>query len=69
MVVVHEGPNTFGVGAELTAIVNENAFLNQEAPVVRVTGFDTIVPLPRGEHHYIISPEKIYYGIQKSVKF
>lgn len=69
MVVVHEGPNTFGVGAELTAIVNENAFLNQEAPVVRVTGFDTIVPLPRGEHHYIISPEKIYYGIQKSLKF
>lgn len=69
MVVVHEGPNTFGVGAELTAIVNEEAFLNQEAPVVRVTGFDTIVPLPRGEHHYIISPEKIYYGIQKSVKF
>lgn len=69
MVVVHEGPNTFGVGAELTAIINEEAFLNQEAPVVRVTGFDTIVPLPRGEHHYIISPEKIYYGIQKSIKF
>jgi len=69
MVVVHEGPNTFGVGAELTAIVNEEAFLSQEAPVVRVTGFDTIVPLPRGEHHYIITPEKIYYGIQKSMKF
>lgn len=69
MVVVHEGPNTFGVGAELTAIVNEEAFLSLEAPVVRVTGFDTIVPLPRGEHHYIISPEKIYYGIQKSVKY
>jgi pyruvate dehydrogenase E1 component beta subunit len=69
LVVVHEGPTSFGVAAELTAIVNEDAFLSLEAPVKRVTGFDTIVPLPRGEHHYIISPEKIYYEMMKTVKF
>jgi pyruvate dehydrogenase E1 component beta subunit len=69
LVVVHEGPTTFGVAAEISAMVEEDVFQHLEAPVTRVTGFDTIVPLPRGEHHYIISPEKIYYGIQKSVRY
>ncbi len=69
VVIVHEEPLTFGTGAELTAIINEEAFLNLEAPVSRVAGFDTIVPLPKGEPHYIISPEKIYYHILKTMKF
>lgn len=69
VVIAHEEPLTFGTGAELTAIINEDAFLSLEAPVNRVAGFDTIVPLPRGEHHYIISPEKIYYNILKTMKF
>ncbi len=69
VVIAHEEPLTFGTGAELTAIINEEAFLSLEAPVNRVAGFDTIVPLPRGEHHYIISPEKIYYNILKTMKF
>lgn len=69
VVIVHEEPLTYGTGAELTAIINEDAFLHLEAPVNRVGGFDTIVPLPRGEHHYIISPEKIYYNILKTMKF
>lgn len=69
LVVVHEGPTTFGVAAEISAMVEEDVFQHLEAPVTRITGFDTIVPLPRGEHHYIISPEKIYYGIQKSVRY
>lgn len=69
LVVVHEGPTTFGVAAELAAIVNEEAFLSLEAPVKRVTGFDTIVPLPKGEHHYIITPERIHYDLMKTVKF
>lgn len=69
MVFVAEGPTTFGVGAEMMAIANEEAFLHLEAPPKRVTGFDTIVPLPRGEHHYIISPRKIFYEIQKTVKY
>ena len=69
VVIAHEEPLTFGTGAELTVIINEEAFLSLEAPVNRVAGFDTIVPLPRGEHHYIISPEKIYYNILKTMKF
>lgn len=69
LVVVAEGPTTYGAGAELMAIANEEAFLYLEAPPKRVTGFDTIVPLPKGEHHYLISPEKIFYEIEKTVNY
>lgn len=69
IIVVHEAPKTLGVGAEIMAIVNEKAFLHLEAPPTRVTGFDTTFPLPRGEKHYIPSPERIAKSIEDVVKF
>ena len=69
IITVTESPNSFGVASEITQIVNEEAFLHLEAPPKRVTGFDTIVPLPKGEHHYMVSPEKIFYEIEKTIKF
>lgn len=69
LVSVTEAPRSFGPGGELIALANEEAFLHLEAPPKRVTGFDTIFPLPQGEHHYIPSPEKIYYEIERTVKF
>src|SRR6056297_3422525 len=69
LVSVTEAPKSFGPGGELMAIANEEAFLYLEAPPKRVTGFDTIFPLPQGEHHYMPSPEKIFYEIEKTVKF
>lgn len=69
IITVTEAAGSFGVASEITQIVNEDAFLYLEAPPKRLTGFDTIVPLPKGEHHYIISPEKIFYEIEKTVKF
>ncbi len=69
LVSVTEAPRTFGPGGELMAVANEEAFLHLEAPPKRVTGFDTIFPLPQGEHHYIPTPEKIYYEIERTVKF
>lgn len=69
LVVVAEATESFSVGAELMAIANEGAFLHLEAPPRRVMGFDTIVPLAQGEKHYMISPEKIFYEIEKTVKF
>jgi pyruvate dehydrogenase E1 component beta subunit len=68
-IVVHEAPKSFGVGAEIISIINEKAFLYLEAPPTRVTGFDTIFPLPRGEKHYIPSPERIAKTIEDVVKF
>lgn len=68
-IVVHEAPKSFGVGAEIVSIINEKAFLYLEAAPTRVTGFDTIFPLPRGEKHYIPSPERIAKTIEDVVKF
>ena len=69
MIVVAEAHQSFSVGSELIAIANEEAFLYLEAPPRRVMGFDTIVPLAQGEKYYIISPDRIFYEIEKNVKF
>lgn len=69
VITVTESPRSFGVASEITQIVNEDSFLYLEAPPKRVTGFDVVVPLPKGEHHYMISAEKIFYEIEKTVKF
>ncbi len=67
--VVHEAVRSFGPGAELMAIVNEGAFLYLEAPPTRVTGLDTIVPLPKGEHHYLPAPEEIADRMMKLLRY
>ena len=69
LVFVAEEPTSFGVGSEILATAMEEAFLHLQAPPKRVTAFDTIVPLPKGEHHYLITSDKIFYEIQKTVKF
>ncbi len=69
IVIVAEAPESFGVGGELIAIANEEAFLYLEAPPRRVMGFDTIVPLAKGEPMYMISPDRIFYEIEGTVKF
>ena len=69
LITVTEGPASFGVGSEITQIINEEVFLFLEAPPGRVAGFDTIVPLPKGEHHYLQTPEKILYEIEKKVNY
>ncbi|MBK5195077.1 MAG: alpha-ketoacid dehydrogenase subunit beta [Proteiniphilum sp.] len=69
MIVVAEAHESFSVGSELIAIANEEAFLYLEAPPKRVMGYDTVVPLAQGEKYYIISPDRIFYEIEKSVHF
>jgi pyruvate dehydrogenase E1 component beta subunit len=68
-VVVHEAPPTCGVGAEIIARINEKALLSLQAPVVRVTGFDVIVPLMKLENHYLPNPERILRGMKKVMNF
>jgi pyruvate dehydrogenase E1 component beta subunit len=69
IIFVGEEPRSFGVGSEIMALANEEAFLHLEAPPKRVTAFDVIVPYPRGEHHFMITPEKIFYEIERTIKF
>jgi pyruvate dehydrogenase E1 component beta subunit len=51
-VVLHEAPRTCGFGAEISAQITERAILHLQAPVVRVTGFDTMPPLAKLEGYY-----------------
>jgi len=68
-VIVHEAARTCGFGAEIIARINEKALLSLEAPVERVTGFDTVFPLYKMEHHYLPGPERILRGIREVMAF
>ena len=59
VVVVHEAPRTLGLGAEVAALVMEQAFDHLEAPVARVTGWDVPYPPAALEQHYLPSVERI----------
>ncbi len=67
--IVHEAPKTCGLGAEIAALINEKALLNLEAPVLRITGQDIVVPLPKSENYYYPSPARIVRGIKKTMEF
>lgn len=67
--VVHEGPTNFGIGAELIAAVNEDAFLYLEAPPTRLGGFNVTFPLPRGEKHYMISTDRIVRKAKEIISY
>jgi pyruvate dehydrogenase E1 component beta subunit len=57
--VVHEAPRSFGPGAEIVARLVEKAFYFLEAPVVRVTGYDVVIPLFSREKYYLPDVSKI----------
>jgi pyruvate dehydrogenase E1 component beta subunit len=64
-VVVHEAPRTAGFGAELVAVIQERCLYDLEAPVLRVTGWDTVFPLKRAEHHYLPSVTRIVRAVER----
>jgi len=59
LVIVHEAPRNCGIGAEIAATVAEHGLYDLHAPIKRVTGYDTIVPLSRLEYDYIPSTARI----------
>jgi pyruvate dehydrogenase E1 component beta subunit len=68
-VIVHEAARTGGFGAEIAALIAERALLSLLAPVIRVTGYDTIIPLPRLERQYMPSVERIVAAARKAWQF
>ena len=68
-VIVHEAARTAGFGAEIAALIAERGLLSLLAPVARVTGYDTIVPLPRLEQHYLPSVDRVMAAARKVVGF
>jgi pyruvate dehydrogenase E1 component beta subunit len=68
-VIVHEAALTAGMGAEIAALVAEHGLLSLLAPVVRVTGWDTVVPLPKLENAYVPSERRIVAAARRVVRF
>jgi 2-oxoisovalerate dehydrogenase E1 component beta subunit len=65
--IVHEATRTSGFGAELSALVQERCFYHLEAPIARVTGFDT--PYPHSlEWAYFPGPVRIREALNKLLK-
>jgi pyruvate dehydrogenase E1 component beta subunit len=69
VVVVHEAPRTLGMGAEIAARIMELAFDHLQAPVARVTGWDTPYPPASLEDLYLPSVERITDAIRKTVNY
>jgi 2-oxoisovalerate dehydrogenase E1 component beta subunit len=67
-VVVHEAPRTCGFGAELTALVQERCFPHLEAPIARVTGFDTPFPYTL-EAEYLPRAPRILRAVRETVSY
>ena len=67
-VVVHEAPRTGGFGAEIAALIQERSLYALAAPVQRVTGWDTVFPLKRSEHHYLPSVERIVAAVRRTLE-
>jgi len=66
-VIVHEAPRTAGFGAEIAAQLAEKAMFDLVAPVERVTGYDTHIPLFRLEMKYLPSVEKIAAAAKRTL--
>ncbi|MDV3196061.1 MAG: alpha-ketoacid dehydrogenase subunit beta [Candidatus Phytoplasma stylosanthis] len=65
LLVVHEATRTYGPAGEIISMVNEHVFDYLKSAPQRVTGFDIIMPLARGEYHQNLNSDKIVYGIKK----
>jgi len=66
-VIVHEATRTSGYGAELSALVQEECFYHLEAPIVRVTGYDT--PYPHAfEWEYFVGPDRVARAIKQAME-
>jgi pyruvate dehydrogenase E1 component beta subunit len=66
-VVVHEGPRTCGVAAEIIARLNEHAFEYLLAPIKRVTGYDIHFPFFQVEQHYLPDSDTIVDAVRKTL--
>lgn len=69
VVIVHEAPKTCGFGAEISASIAEDMILYLRAPIIRVTGYDVVLPLPKLEDYYIPTVERIKKGIEEVMSY
>jgi len=68
VVIVHEAPRTCGFGAELSALIAEQALTSLQAPVLRVTGYDTPFPYTL-EHTYLPDAARVQRAIEHVMSY
>ena len=68
VVIVHEAPRTCGYGAELAALIAEQALTSLQSPVLRVTGYDTPFPYTL-EHTYLPDARRVFAAIEHAMSY
>jgi len=68
-VIVHEAPRTAGFGAEIAARIASDCLFDLLAPVERVTGYDTHIPLFRLEMKYLPSVDKVVAAAKRAMAY
>lgn len=68
-VVIHEGPRTCGLAAEVIARINEKVLMYLEAPVVRVTGYDVPIPYFSKEQAFLPDSDKVLNAARTTLSF
>ena len=68
-VIVHEAPLTGGVGGEIAARIAERGLVSLLAPVERVAGWDTVMPLPRLEQQYVPNEARIAAAARRALAY
>jgi pyruvate dehydrogenase E1 component beta subunit len=68
-IIVQEAPLTAGFGAEIAARLAEHGLMALQAPVKRVAGYDTVMPLPRLEKFYMPTAERILQAARETLEY
>ncbi|MDH3597390.1 MAG: alpha-ketoacid dehydrogenase subunit beta [Rhodospirillales bacterium] len=68
-VIIHEAPLSGGFGGEIAARLADRGLVSLTAPVKRVAGFDTVMPLPRLEEHYMPSARRILAAVREILEY
>ncbi len=68
-VVVQESALTAGFASEVVATLQEEVFLSLEAPITRVSGYDTPIPMPQLEDHYIPDAARVLSAVRATVAY
>jgi pyruvate dehydrogenase E1 component beta subunit len=69
VVVAAEAPGNVSISSEIAATVTERAFYSLEAPVLRVTGFDTPFPPAKLESSYLPDADRILEAVDRSLAY
>ena len=68
-VIIHEAPLTGGLGGEIAARIADEGLMHLLAPIVRIAGWDVVMPLPQLESHYLPSPNRIVAAVRRVMDY